>query len=74
MKMQGALHCKLEKKYAEVKKLLKEFEQSTLVHEAESSIYLEVVNEMVREWALKLDNLTVDVIRKEVSTSEHVLM
>lgn len=74
MKMQGALHSKLEKKYAEVKKLLKEFEQSTLVHEAESSIYLEVVNEMVREWALKLDNLTVDVIRKEVSTSEHVLM
>lgn len=73
MKMQGALHSKLEKKYAEVKKLLKEFEQSTLVHEAESSIYLEVVNEMVREWALKLDNLTVDVIRKEVSTSEHVL-
>lgn len=50
----------------EIKKLTEELELTSWEHEAESSIYLEVVGERACEWRQLIDSLAGDFNRKEV--------
>lgn len=59
----------LEQKDAEIKKLTEDLELTLWEHEAESSIYLEVVGERACQWRQSVDNLAADFNRKQVRRS-----
>ncbi|KAG0612099.1 hypothetical protein M758_6G001400 [Ceratodon purpureus] len=61
-----ALEAALEQKDVEIKKLTEELELTLWEHEAESSIYLEVVGERACEWRQLIDNLAGDFNRKQI--------
>ena len=63
---QGALEEVLERKDMEIKKLTEKLELTLWEHEAESSIYLEVVGERACEWTQLIENLGGDFNRKQV--------
>ncbi|KAG0616600.1 hypothetical protein M758_5G127400 [Ceratodon purpureus] len=61
-----ALEAALEQKDIEIKKLTEELELTLWEHEAESSIYLEVVGERACEWRQLIDNLAGAFNRKQI--------
>lgn len=59
----------MEEKDWELKKLREEFEQTQWKNEAESSIFLKVIDDSAREFAQRIDDMTSEFQRKEVRIS-----